>query len=253
PRNKYHTETGARLRIASGRRAGGCTPYTARLLPCIPPGTPYNRHETPAFPRRPCMIWAAAYTQRLDPLGDYQLWTRAASTVLAALPVVVLFYLLVPRRWLAPYAGAAGALVAVVVAVAAYGMPADMATMAFLYGAGFGLLPVGWTIFNAMLLYNVTVETGHFGIVRRSVAGLSGDARVQAILIGFAFGAFLEGAAGGGTPVAICGAIMVGLGFNPFLAAVLCLIANTSPVAYGGLGTPILVLNGVTDLPAEKL
>jgi lactate permease len=125
--------------------------------------------------------------------------------------------------------------------------------MAFAYGAGFGLLPVGWTIFSAMLLYNITVETGQFAIVRRSVAGLSGDARIQAILIGFAFGAFLEGAAGGGTPVAICGAIMVGLGFDPFLAAVLCLIANTSPVAYGGLGTPLIVLNGVTDLPTETL
>jgi lactate permease len=125
--------------------------------------------------------------------------------------------------------------------------------MAFLYGAGFGLLPVGWTIFNAMLLYNITVTTGQFSVVRRSVAGLSGDARIQAVLIGFAFGAFLEGAAGGGTPVAICGAIMVGLGFNPFLAAVLCLIANTSPVAYGGLGTPLIVLNGVTGLPTETL
>ena len=125
--------------------------------------------------------------------------------------------------------------------------------MAFVHGAAFGLLPVGWTIFNAMLLYNITVETGQFDIVRRSVAGLSGDARIQAILIGFAFGAFLEGAAGGGTPVAICGAIMVGLGFDPFLAAVLCLIANTSPVAYGGLGTPLITLTGVTDLPTETL
>ena len=115
-------------------------------------------------------------------------------------------------------------------------MPWDMALVAFGYGAAFGLLPVGWTIFFAMLLYNITVETGQFTIIRRSVAGLSGDARIQAILIGFSFGAFLEGAAGGGTPVAICGAIMVGLGFDPFLAAVLCLIANTSPVAYGGLG-----------------
>src|SRR5207244_6250304 len=118
--------------------------------------------------------------------------------------------------------------------------------IAFAHAAAFGLLPVGWTIFNAMLLYNITVETGQFTIVRRSVSGLSGDARIQAILIGFAFGAFLEGAAGGGTPVAICGAIMVGLGFDPFLAAVLCLIANTSPVAYGGLGPPLRPLNGLT-------
>src|SRR5205085_10442184 len=114
-------------------------------------------------------------------------------------------------------------------------------------------MPVGWTIITAMLLYNITVETGQFAIIRRSVAGLSPDARIQAILVGFSFGAFLEGAAGGGTPVAICGAIMVGLGFNPFRAAVLCLIANTSPVAYGGLGTPILVLSDVTKIKAETL
>jgi lactate permease len=197
------------------------------------------------------MLWA--YQQRLDPLQGDVLGSSIWSTVIAALPVVVLFWLLVPRRWLAPKAGAAAALTAVVLAVVVYRMPALMALAAFAHGAAFGLLPVGWTIFNAMLLYNVTVETGHFGVVRRSVAGLSGDARIQALLIGFAFGAFLEGAAGGGTPVAICGAIMVGLGFDPFLAAVLCLIANTSPVAYGGLGTPLITLSGVTGLPTERL
>jgi lactate permease len=193
------------------------------------------------------MLWAA-YQQDLDPLHN-----QFFSTLFAAVPVLVLFWLLVPRRWLAPKAGAGGALAALVVAVAVYGMPPVMAGMAFVHGALFGLMPVGWTIFNAMLLYNVTVETGHFNVVRRSVAGLSSDARIQAILIGFAFGAFLEGAAGGGTPVAICGAIMVGLGFDPFLAAVLCLIANTSPVAYGGLGTPLITLTGVTDLSTDTL
>jgi lactate permease len=193
------------------------------------------------------MLWAA-YAQSLDPLNN-----RLLSTLFAAVPVVVLFWLLVPRRWLASKAGAGGAVAAIAVAWLAYGMPLPMATMAFVDGALFGLLPVGWTIFNAMFLYNITVETGDFSVVKRSVAGLSGDARIQAILIGFAFGAFLEGAAGGGTPVAICGAIMVGLGFNPFLAAVLCLIANTSPVAYGGLGTPLITLAGVTGLPTEKL
>src|SRR5205823_1517192 len=161
--------------------------------------------------------------------------------------------LLVPRRWLAPKAGAAAALTAMAFAWLVYATPVEMVGMSFLYGAAFGLLPVGWTIFNAMLLYNITVQTGQFDIIRRSVASLSGDARIQAILIAFAFGAFLEGAAGGGTPVAICGAIMVGLGFNPFLAAVLCLIANPSPVAYGGLGTPLIVLHGVTDLKVETL
>ncbi len=198
------------------------------------------------------MLWAV-YQQRLDPLAGKLPASNLFSLLLAALPVVVLFWLLVPRRWLAPKAGAMAALTALVIAVAVYGMEARMAGMAFINGALFGLLPVGWTIFNAMLLYNVTVQTGKFDLVRRSVAGLSGDARVQAILIAFAFGAFLEGSAGGGTPVAICGAIMVGLGFDPFLAAVLCLIANTSPVAYGGLGTPLITLNGVTGLPTETL
>lgn len=194
------------------------------------------------------------FTQQLDPLSWTGLsWSPVLSTVIAALPVIVLFYLLVPRRWLAPKAGAAGAVTAIGLAIVVYQMPWDKAFASFGYGIAFGLLPVGWTVFNAMLLYNITVETGYFSIVRRSVAGLSGDARIQAVLIGFAFGAFLEGSAGGGTPVAICGAIMVGLGFNPFLAAVLCLIANTSPVAYGGLGTPLIVLNGVTDLPTPRL
>jgi L-lactate permease len=192
------------------------------------------------------MLWA--YQQHLDPLNN-----RLLSTLFAGLPVLVLFWLLVRSRWLAPKAALGGAITALLVGWLIYRMPPLMAVMAFVHGAGFGLLPVGWTIFNAMLLYNVTVETGHFGIVRRSVAGLSADARIQAILIGFAFGAFLEGAAGGGTPVAICGAIMVGLGFDPFLAAVLCLIANTSPVAYGGLGTPLITLTGVTNLPTETL
>jgi lactate permease len=199
------------------------------------------------------------YVQALDPLAGttifgYELpWTAVWSTFFAALPVLVLFWLLVPRRWLASKAGGAGALTAIVIAIVIFGMPWDMALWSFGYGVGFGLLPVGWTIFNAMLLYNITVETGQFTIIRRSVASLSADARIQAVLIGFSFGAFLEGAAGGGTPVAICGAIMVGLGFNPFLAAVLCLIANTSPVAYGGLGTPILVLSGVTGIKDETL
>jgi lactate permease len=196
-----------------------------------------------------------AYQQYLDRLANWNVpWSPLWSTLLAALPVVVLFWCLVPLRMLAPKAGLMGSIAAILVAILVFRMPSPEALTSFGYGAAFGLLPVGWTIFNAMLLYNITVETGQFTIIRRSVAGLSGDARIQAVLIGFSFGAFLEGAAGGGTPVAICGAIMVGLGFNPFQAAVLCLIANTSPVAYGGLGTPLIVLGGVTDgLPADTL
>ena len=188
------------------------------------------------------------YIQNLNPLGN-----RFLSTVVAALPVLVLFYLLVQRRWLASKAGAAGAVTAILIAWLVYDMSLKMSLWAFVYGACFGLLPIGWTVFNAMLVYNVTVETGQFRNIRRSISSLSGDGRIQAVLIGFAFGAFLEGSAGSGAPVAVCGAMLVGLGFPPILAAVICLIANTSPVCYGGLGTPILVLSEVTGIPGETL
>ena len=194
------------------------------------------------------MLWAVAYTQDLNPLG----WSPL-STLVAAVPVLVLFYLLVVRGWLASKAGAAGALLAVLLAWLAYGMPFTMAVKSFVSGAAFGLLPIGWTVFCAMLIYNITVETGQFSIIRKSVASLSNDARIQAILIGFCFGAFLEGAAGAGSPVAICGAMLVGLGFPPLKAAILCLIANTSPVAYGGLGTPILTLGSTSDISADTI
>jgi lactate permease len=193
-------------------------------------------------------MFAVSYTQDLDPLSH-----RVASTVVAALPVVVLFYLLVGRRWLASWAGAAGAVIAILIAWLIYNMPLGMASWAFVHGAVFGLLPIGWTVFAAMLLYNLTVETGQFTIIRRSIAGLSGDARIQSILIGFSFGAFMEGAAGAGSPVAICGAMLVGLGVPPLRAAVICLIANTSPVCYGGLGVPIITLADVTDIPVEAI
>jgi lactate permease len=192
-----------------------------------------------------------AYVQDLNPLpvGGYS----ALSTVVAAVPVVVLFYLLVGRRWLASWAGAAGAALAVLLAALVYGMPLDMAGESFALGAAFGLLPIGWTVFAAMLLYNVTVETGQFAVIRRSIGALSGDGRVQAVLIGFAFGAFMEGAAGAGSPVAICGAMLVGLGMPPFRAAVICLIANTSPVCYGGLGVPVLTLASSSGVSADKI
>ncbi|WP_020472970.1 L-lactate permease [Zavarzinella formosa] len=194
------------------------------------------------------MLLAVSYVQDLDPLGN-----RILSTIVASLPVLVLFYLLVQRRWLASKAGAAGAGVAILIAWLVYGMSLKMSMWSFAYGACFGLLPIGWTVFNAMLVYNVTVETGQFRNIRRSISSLSKDGRIQAVLIGFAFGAFLEGSAGSGAPVAVCGAMLVGLGFPPLRAAVICLIANTSPVAYGGLGTPIIVLSDVTGIPGETL
>ncbi|HEX4613926.1 MAG TPA: L-lactate permease, partial [Urbifossiella sp.] len=185
----------------------------------------------------------ALYVQELNPTGN-----QVLSTAIAALPVLTLFYLLVGRRWLASWAGAAGAAVAILIACLVYKMPFDQASWSFVHGAVFGLMPIGWTVFAAMLLYNVTVETGQFAVIRRSIGGLSGDARVQAVMIGFAFGALMEGAAGSGSPVAICGAMLVGLGVPPFRAAVICLIANTSPVCYGGLGVPILTLGNVTGI-----
>src|SRR5205085_6629047 len=146
------------------------------------------------------------YTQQYDRLGPL------LSTLLAALPVLTLFYLLVIRRVLVPWAAAGGAAMALVIAILVYRMPVGMASLAFLNGALFGIMPICWTIVCAMLLYNITVETGRFEQIKNSVAGLSADHRLQAVLIAFAFGAFLEGAAGGGTPVAICAAMLVGLG-----------------------------------------
>ncbi|QVL31807.1 L-lactate permease [Telmatocola sphagniphila] len=194
------------------------------------------------------MLLAVRYIQNLDPLNS-----PFFSTIVAALPVLVLFYLLVVRRWRASLAGLSGALVAILIAWSVYKMPLDMTCWSCVHGIGYGLLPICWTVFNAMLLYNVTVESGQFENVRRSVAGLSSDGRIQAVLIGFCFGAFLEGSAGSGAPVAVCGAMLVGLGFPALTAAVICLIANTSPVAYGGVATPIITLAGVTDIPGDLI
>jgi lactate permease len=193
----------------------------------------------------------------MDYVQNYNPWpwlgTPLVSLLAAALPVVVLFHLLVVRRMSPPAAAASGALAAFLVATLVYRMPVSQATMAFLSGAAFGLVPVAWVVVNAMFFHNLTVVTGKFEIIRRSVAGVSPDHRLQAVLIGFSFGAFLEGAAGGGAPVAISSALLAGLGFDPFLAAGLCLIANTSPVAFGALGTPILTLSRVTGLEADAL
>ncbi len=188
------------------------------------------------------------YTQNYQPLAFPLL-----SLLFAALPVIVLFALLVIKRSPVPLAAAGGAIAAFVVAVLVYRMPLSMAGLAFLNGALFALLPICYVLIGAMLLYNITVETGCFDRIKASVAGLSPDHRLQAVLIAFCFGAFLEGAAGAGTPVAICAAMLVGLGFKPFQAACICLIANTSPVAYGGFGTPLLTLEGVTGIDIRTL
>jgi lactate permease len=132
-------------------------------------------------------------------------------------------------------------------------MPANKILGAVTYGAAFGLFPIGWIVFAAILLYNITVETGQFEIVKNSIGHLTGDRRIQALLIAFAFGAFIEGAAGFGTPVAVAAAMLAGLGFSPFYAAGICLLANTAPVAFGSIGIPLTTLAGVTGLPLARL
>ena len=143
--------------------------------------------------------------------------------------------------------------VAFIVAVFAFKMPASMAFMSATQGAVFGILPIGWIIITSVFLYKLTVKTGQFTIIRSSVVTITEDRRLQALLIAFSFGAFLEGAAGFGAPVAISAALLVGLGFNPLYAAGLCLIANTAPVAFGAIGIPIIAVEGPTGIPAMDI
>ncbi len=188
------------------------------------------------------------WIQNYNPTGSV-----ALSTLLAALPTLLLLGLLAFAGWSAARAAAAGLVAALAVAIFAYGMPSDAAFAAAGMGAAFGLFPIGWIVFNAMFLYSLTVEAGQFEIVKASVVSLSSDRRIQALLIAFSFGAFIEGAAGFGTPVAISAALMICAGFPPLYAAGLALIANTAPVAFGALGTPIITLHKVTGLPLDKL
>jgi lactate permease len=185
------------------------------------------------------MTWTQVYT----PLGNLYL-----SALVAAIPVIVLLGALAFFHVKAHVAALLGLLLAYGIAVGVYGMPMKMATATALYGAAFGLLPIGWIILNAIFIYDLTVKTGKFEVVKDTIAGLAGDRRIQVLLIAFAFGAFIEGAAGFGTPVAISAAMLIGLGFKPLAAAGLALIGNTAPVAYGALGTPIITLAKVTGL-----
>ncbi len=174
------------------------------------------------------------------------------SALVAAIPVVVLLGLLVlhVRAWLAALIGLGSSLL---IAMVVYGMPTQLAIATAGYGAAFGLWPIGWIILCAIFVYDLTEKTGKFEIVKESIAHLSNDRRIQALLIAFSFGAFIEGAAGFGTPVAISGAMLIGLGFKPLQAAGMALIGNTAPVAFGALGTPIIALSAVTGLPLEVL
>src|SRR5207244_8654446 len=175
------------------------------------------------------------------------------SAIAAAIPIFVLLFLLRVKRkpsWMAALSGLAAAAV---VAVFVYGMPVGQLFSAIVYGAANGLFPIGWVVFTAILLYRITVEMGKFETLKDSVGNLSQDRRLQALLIAFAFGAFIEGAAGFGTPVAITAAMLTGLGFSPFYAAGICLLANTAPVAFGLNGTPVLMLQRITSLPLDRL
>src|SRR6476660_3168899 len=184
-----------------------------------------------------------------EPLGG----SLGCSAIVAALPIVVLFLMLgVFRRptWMSALSALATAFI---VALAVYGMPANLALVSIVYGAAFGIFPIAWIVFAAIMLYRLAVDTGKFEIIKDSVGGLSQDRRLQAMFIAFSFGAFIEGAAGFGAPVAVSGAMLAGLGFNPFYAAGICLLANTAPVAFGSIGIPVTTLAGVIGGPNASL
>src|SRR5262245_5391401 len=192
---------------------------------------------------------ADGWNQVYEPHG----WHWLASALVASIPVIALLLALTAFKQSAPRAAAIGAVAAILVATLFVGMPWGMAIQSFLLGAANGLLPIGWIVFSAMFLYQIAVDTGKFEIMKASIAGLTADRRLQALMIAFSFGAIMEGAAGFGTPVAISAALLVGLGFRPFPAAGLCPIANTAPVAWGSIGIPIRVLAQVSGLPINDL
>jgi lactate permease len=190
------------------------------------------------------MTWSQAY----DPMQHVVL-----STLLAAVPVVVLLGSLAFLKLQAHIAALLGLASALAVAILVFGMPVTLAGATAVYGAAYGLLPIGWIVLNVIFLYQLTHERGLFAILRGSITAVTRDRRLQLLLVAFCFGAFFEGASGFGTPVAVTGAILIGLGFSPIQASGLSLIANTAPVAFGALGTPILALQTVTDLDLKQL
>jgi L-lactate transport len=189
------------------------------------------------------------WQQPNEPIGG----SLVFSALVAAVPVFVLLYLLGIRRTPAWKSALAGLGAALLVAVAAYRMPLRLTAGAVSYGAAFGLFPIGWIVFWSVFLYRLTVATGKFEIIKDSIGSLTSDRRLQALLIAFAFGAFVEGAAGFGAPVAVAAAMLAGLGFSPFYAAGICLLANTAPVAFGSIGIPVITLAGITGLDLRSL
>ncbi len=191
----------------------------------------------------------AIWTQTYTPVGG----SLAFSVFAASIPLVVVALLLGVWRASAWRAASLSLLAALAVAVFVYGMPVRLAAAATVYGAAFGLFPIGWLVYSAILLFNITVEAGCFEAIKRSLERVSGDTRLQVLLIAFCFGAFIEGTSGFGTPVAVSASLLAGLGIPAFTAAALCLVANTAPVAFGALATPIVTLAGVTSLPLASL
>ena len=184
-----------------------------------------------------------------EPIGG----SLGASALVAAIPIVVLVVMLGVLRK-AAWVSAVSALVsALLVALFAYGMPLSLALISTVYGAAYGVFPIAWIVFASIMLYRLAVDTGKFEIIKDSVGSLTDDRRLQAMFIAFSFGAFIEGAAGFGAPVAVSGAMLAGLGFNPFYAAGICLLANTAPVAFGSIGIPVTTLANVTGLPVLDL
>lgn len=237
----------------------GTTPSKVRQQPALAKMPPQSSNRIPgilmllfAIALVAVAIWApeAAKTwqQNYDPLNHWWL-----STLLAALPVIVLLGTLAIMHVQAHNAALLGLATAIIVAAGVFHMPAKLAAKTTLYGAAFGFLPIGWIILNVIFMYQLTSDTGRFKVLQESLMGITQDRRLQLLLIAFSFGAFFEGAAGFGTPVAVTAAILIGLGFEPLEASGLSLIANTAPVAYGALGTPIVALAGVTGLDLKEL
>ncbi len=189
------------------------------------------------------------WPQNYFPVAD----SLPLSALVAAIPIFTLLVLLGVVRKPAWMSSLAGLATAALVAVLVYGMPVGKMAAAITMGAVFGLFPIGWVVFSAILLYRITLESGKFDTLKDSIGHLTDDSRLQALLIAFAFGAFIEGAAGFGTPVAVASAMLVGLGFEPFKAAAICLLANTAPVAFGSIAIPIQTLAGTTGIPFDRL
>src|SRR3954447_8480099 len=189
------------------------------------------------------------YQQVTDPVGD----SLGLSSIFAALPIITLFVLLGGLKMKAQWAGLISLAVAILVAVIVYPMPVDQALLSAGEGAAFGLFPIMWIVVNAVWLYNITVKTGDFAVLRRSFAKISDDQRIQAIIIAFSFGALLEALAGFGTPVAITSVMLIALGFRPIKAAAVALVANTAPVAFGAIAIPIITLSETSGLDKQDL